>query len=755
MGQHDNINGQEEPEGGFGLSDVLSLLRRRMWVIIGLTVLVSAVAAGGLMLIPNRYDAAATVQIDPRKRTIVQLENVVSDLRTDTSVVESEVEILKSAPLAMRVIEKLNLRTDPEFKEPGPIGKTLAALGLNTWRLQKSKENRADATENSDPIGALLKTPAMSKSDPVHDEVAALFGSRLKISRVRNSLVIEIRFNAKDPVKAAKIANTVAEIYIQDQIDDKIKATTVATDILENKLEGLRFKLAEDERRVARYKADNNIVDSEGQLLSEKQMARVMEQTVMARNTTAEMAAKYQQVVALMKQGRDKAGIGDVLQSHTIRMLKEQQAKVTRREAELLTRYGPRHPEMQKIQAEVRDIQGQIDVEVQQIVTNLKTDYEVAADRERQMAANLNGLKEQQVGAAQAAVKLRELEREVHSSKQVFESFLGRHKQMVETQTMQLPDSRIIEYADVPLYPSTPKRKQMMMLAIVAGLALGLGLAFLQEFMVPGMRRPEEVERALGAPQIAEIPTLERADGSSVPSARAVRMVNIEPGGLVAEAIRNARHEIDFVSTSKGPRVILVASSLPGEGKTMISSNLAHHYAASGLRTLLIDGDMRRANLTRTLGITDGAGLLDVLSGAVDPVSALLHDPKSALYVLPALQSRASQFSPPEALSSPALARTLAHLKQYFDVIIVDAPPLLPVVDGRILADHADQIVMTFVWRKTPKKLAKRALKSLGANIDKIAGIIANKVAAGEMTDSFGYGYNGSHGGPMRPHKAA
>lgn len=752
MSQHHNMDRREEPEGGFGLSDVLSLLRRRWWVIAALTLLITSAAAAVLMMIPNRYDASATVQIDPRKRTIVQLENVISDLRTDTSVVESEVEILKSAPLAMRVIDKLGLRTDSEFAEPGPIGKTMAALGLNTWRLQKSKDQAPEAGAISDAISGLIKGAEKSRANPIHDEVTSQFASRLKIFRVRNSLVIEIRFTAKDPVKAAKIANTVAEVYIQDQLDEKMRATAAATELLENKLEGLRFKLAEDERRVARYKADNNIVDSEGQLLLEKQMARVMEQAVMSRNTTAETNAKYQQVMAIAKQGRDKASMGDVLQSHTIRMLKEQQAKVTRREAELLTRYGPRHPEMLKIQAEVSDIQSQINTEVMQILANLKSDYEVATERERQLTAALNSIKEQQIGTAQASVKLRELEREVQTSKQVFESFLTRFKQTAETQTMQLADSRIIEYADVPLYPSSPKRKQMLMMALVAGLALGLGLAFLQEFMVPGMRRPEEVEQALGAPQIAEVPALERPDGAVLAPQQAVRLVNLEPSGLFAEAIRNARHEIDSVNAMKGPRMILVASSLPGEGKTMIASNLAYHYAASGHRTLLIDGDMRRANLSRTLGITGGMGLYDVLAGEADPLSALLSEPRSGLYVLPS-QRAAGPMSPAEALASPALTQVLKRVKEHFDVIIIDGPPLLPVVDGRILADHADQIVMTFVWRKTPKKLAKRAVKSLGANIDKIAGVIANKVARAEMTVNFGYGYGNDK--PARPRKAA
>ncbi len=549
---------------------------------------------------------------------------------------------------------------------------------------------------------------------------------------------MEIKFTAKDPVKAARIANAIADAYIRDQIENKVRATTGAIEVLEQKMEGLRRQLIENEHKVARFKTDNNIVDTEGQLLSEKQLARLMEETVRARNISAEAKAKYDQVRSLTKRQGDLSGVGDVLASHTIRMLKEQHSKITRQQAELLTRYGQRHPAIQKINAEAREIQAKMDEEAAQIVVNLRVEHEVAAERERQMTAALDQQKEKQADSREDAVKLRQLEREAHSSKQLFESFLARYKQTVETQTIQVADSRIIERADVPLLPASPKRKPMMAGAVMLGLALGFGVAFLLEMLTPGLRRPEQIERSLQAAHLASIPRLD--DNVANAFAKGTRLAISKPRSLFAEAIGAARHEIDQQWQSNGSRVILVASALPGEGTTLIAANLAHHYAVSGVRTLLIDADLRAAKLTQHLGLAGRAGLREVLAGYMTPEAAVLRDSSTGLNVLPATSGAPQRTSAPEALSSANLAHALAILKGRYEVIIIDVPPLLPVVDGRLVADHADQVVMTMTWLKTPAALAKKAIRLLGSNAEKVVGVVMNHVDPEEIEKDLGYG---------------
>jgi capsular exopolysaccharide synthesis family protein len=370
------------------------------------------------------------------------------------------------------------------------------------------------------------------------------------------------------------------------------------------------------------------------------------------------------------------------------------------------------------------------------------------------MRQSLTTLKEQEATSKEAGVKLMELQREATTSKQLYESLLARYKQTSETQDLQLPDARIVEQADVPLNPSSPKRKQIVLLALLAGFGLGVLTALGLEFATPGVSHPDDVERSLDVAHIASVPELS-VDGQGLDPLRSIRLVLAEPRGIFAESVRGIRRELDMRHRTAKSRVIMVASGLPGEGADVIASNLAHHYALTGQRVLLIDGDLRRAPLTRKLAPQRSLGLLDSLVRGQPIESAILHDTASGLYFLPATSPTPLETARPEMLTSRRMAEIFNGLTQQFDVIIVDSPPLLPVVDGRILADYADQIVFVTTWRRTPKQLAKRALQSLGFNHDKVAGVIMNRVAQHALEDSYALGTRMSAVPTLRTARAA
>ena len=718
-------------QGSFSLERALFAVRRR-WR------LVAALAAAGLvvsiaiaMLLPVRYDASAVVQIDPRKKSISNLQGVLSELGADAATVESEVEIVRSRTVTLKVIELLDLRNDPEFSKPSRVHRLLAFLGL-AEELPAAQVAAAGAQHNAntDAITALRGPDQPGQTRPERDEVAVAFSERLRVARVRNTLLIDIRFSASDAVKAAKIANTIAEVYVREQLAAKQSAAGLATGLLEDKLEEMRHKVSAAEQAVEQFKAENNIFDSEGQILGEKQLARLMEQTVVARNTTAEAKAKLEQVERLRKQGARANTIADVLQSHTVRLLREQLAKATRAEAELATRYGPRHPEMLKIRAEVADAEGQVEAEIDRLIVGVKNEYETAADRERQLEHSLAQLKMQQILSKEASVQLKELEREASTSKQLFEALLTRYKQTAETQSLQLPDSRIVEQADAPLFPAAPKRKRIVAIGAVAGLVAGLILVLALEFLTSGIARPEDVERAFELSHLSSLPRITGSGPTPLEPGKAIRLVVADPASRFSDAVRNARREIDLRRPDGAARSILVTASLPNEGSSVVASNLAHHYALTGCRVLLIDADMRRRALSRHLAMSQHAGLAEALTGAARLDQVLLHDRRTGLYVMPAGAARPLQASPAELVASPSMRGMLEALKSGFDTIIVDAPPLLPVIDGRYLADHVDQILFVTTWRRTPKQLAKRALKTLAHNEHKMLGVIVNQVAS-------------------------
>lgn len=721
--QHNEGAGQ----GTFSLERTLFAVRRRWRLVAALTAAALAVSVGVALMLPTRYDASSVVQIDPRKKSISNLQGVISDLGPDAATVESEVEIIRSRSITLKVIDLLDLRNDPEFSKPSRWSQLMALIGLGGDDDAKPA-NGAQQSNPTDPISALLGPDKPGQSRPERDEVAVAFAERLRVARIRTTLLIDIRFSASDAVKAARIANTIAEVYVREQLTSKQQAAGLATGMLEGKLEEMRRKVADAEQAVEQFKAEHNIFDSEGQILGEKQLARLMEQTVIARNTTAEAKAKYEQLARLRREGGNPAAIADVLQSHTVRLLKEQLAKATRAEAEMATRYGPRHPEMQKIRAEVADAQAQVDAEIERTIANLKNEYEVASDRERQMAQSLGQLKAQQVLSKEASVRLKELEREASSSKQLFEALLTRYKQTSETQSLQLPDARIVEQADAPLFPAAPKRKQIVALGTFGGLIAGLMLALALEFLTSGIARPEDIERTFELAHLSSLPSMTAVGEPPVDPLKAVRLVVAEPQSRFADAIRSVRREIDLRRADGVARSILVAASLPNEGASVIASNLAHHYALTGSRVLLIDADLRRRALSRQFSMGRRAGLADVLEGRAALDAVVLRDGRTGLNLMPASSGAQLVRSPPELLASPAMGQLLTALKASFDTIVVDAPPLLPVIDGRFLADHVDQILFVTTWRRTPKQLAKRALQSLAFNERKLLGAVVNQV---------------------------
>lgn len=736
----------ERPEGGqggggFGLDRMLSAVRRRLRIVAAVPVLALALSIAFVMTLPNRFDASAVVQIDPRKKSISNLEGVISELKADAATVESEVEIIRSRAIALKVISILDLRNDPEFSRPSLWSRAFAAFGLKDPDMPEPSGDAGTRgpTVNSDPITGYLGPELPGQTRPARDEVAVAFAERLKVTRVRTTLLIDIRFSAEEAVKAAKIANTIAEVYLAEQLNAKHEVANHASKLLEQKLETLKQQLSERERRVAQYKAVNNIFDTEGQILGEKQLARLMEQTVVARNTTAEARAKYELAERLAERGDSTAGIADVLQSHTVRLLKEQLAKATGKEAELATRYGQKHPEMQKVRAEVVEAESQLTAEIERLVTNLKNEYVVAQQREAELTESLDRLKSDEAQSKEAGVDLKDLQREAETSRALYEALLTRYKQTVETQSLQLPDARIVEQADAPLFPASPKRKQIVAISTIGGGALGLAIAILLEFLTLGIGRPADVERVFELAHLASLPTAETADiPASADPLRAVRLMVADPMSSFAEAIRALRREVDVRRAHDQPRVIQVATSLPNEGSTIVASNLAHHYALTGARVLLMDCDLRRAHLTRQLAVGRRGGLAEVLARTLPCENAILSEPSTGLNFLPANGSAPAHRSPPELLASADMARLLAELKQEFDVIVIDAPPLLPVLDGRIVADHADQIVFVMSWRRTPKNIARRALSSLGFNQSKLVGIVVNEVDDDVLADESG-----------------
>jgi succinoglycan biosynthesis transport protein ExoP len=728
----------DDAEDGLGIQDVLRVLRRHWLVILAVGILIASATAAVMWTMPNRYSATAQVQVEPRRQQITNIKAVIENVRADTPVVESEVEVLQSNELALAVIAKLNLRDDPEFNSAGPLQSLKAKVGLGAGAATGSASTPArtpplPASETArGSVVEYLRSKADTATRPERDFVLASFRANLSAQRVRNSLLINVTFESTDPVKAARIVNTAVALYLEAQVEAKDGASALAVRLLDDRIAQMRTSLTEAEQKLERYRNANDLFDSDGRSILEKQLSQEVASLVTASNRTAEAEARYREAEQAALSGRS-ADIADILKDPTAASLHSAFAEAIRTKAQLETRYGPRHPAMQKANADVAKTRAQLVSHVNTVVANLKSELSVAKRREEQLRANLTVLKQRISASKDKTWKLEELSRDVKTSRELYESLMSRRKAMVQAVGLNFPDSTILQTASVPLTPDGPKRKRMVLLALIGGLGLAFAAAFAFEMLRPGFTGEGDAEKELMIDQIGALPAI--ADAARDPL-RAVRHVIAEPHGPFTEAMRGLAFA---VRTRAGVRpVVLVSSSLAAEDSTLTASNLATVLASMGLRTVLVDGDLRNGQLSRTLGIDAHPGLADVITGRALPSAATLHDTSTNLHVIPCGNALDGDWPPAELLASEPCEKLFAALRSHFDAVIIDGPALLPVADSRILATYTTSVLLVVRWRQTAKTFVKQAIKSLGFNERKIIGITMSGVAPEEYISAVG-----------------
>lgn len=682
-----------------GLLDVRGFwlfLRRRARLIGAVTAGALALAALALAVIPARYTATAVLLVDPRQQRVVQSEAVLSGIGADAAAVESQVEVIESTSLARRVVDDLRLPEDPGFTRV-PVSERVATLLRETFGAARPPETAEER----------------------HRRALARLKDNLKVQRRGLTYVIEVGFVAEDAQQAAKVANAVAAAYLADQASAKLEATTRASGWLDERLRELRTKLGAAEHAVARYKAEHNIVDAgEGRTLAERQLTELNQQLVLARARTAEVRSRLDQVRKTSASLGTAGSLPEALQSPVIANLRTQYAQAARGEAELTSTYGPLHPAIGTMKAQLADLRRQIDSEIARIAAGLRNEFESAQGREQSLEASVAALKRQSGTTDQAAVRLRELEREAQASRTLLEQFLLRFKETSEQQGLQTPDARIISPASAPLRRTSPQPGLVLAFGLVGGLVLGIGAATLAEGLARGFRTAREVEDALSLPVIGLLPRVGASDDPT-------RLAIDRPLTPFGQGVRSIRMRVRSTEGPTGSQVLLVASALAGEGKSTLAINLARVFARQGCTTLLIDADVRNPTLSQRLGKADG--LLKVLREE-HPVEPLLEtDPASGLRLLP-LGTIDDVGSASELLTSDKVGPVLDRLRQDFEVIVLDGPALLSSVDGRQLLEHADLGLLVVAWAGTDRDNVAAALEAIGPNVNRMAGAVLNKV---------------------------
>jgi exopolysaccharide transport family protein len=719
------------PQNADGEHDPLQLIatfRRRLKVFAAAFALVLAGVLIFTLQQTPRYTATSYVMIDTRKRDVSKIDEVLSGLPADSSAVDTEVEILKSRSLATRVVQGLHLDKDPEFnsarRKPTLLQGVLAAPG----QLFHSA-----APVLSDQAMADQKTLNDRKQ---FDAVVDVVLKRLKVSRAGLTYVIAVDFTSTNQPKAADIADAFADDYLLDQLEAKFDATKQASNWLNDRLGSLRVQVEQAEGAVAAYRTQTGLIGAVGSNLTEQEVSNLNQQLALAQASSAEQEAKVRTARQQMANGSTGEDVGAALDSDVVKNLRQQRADISGKLADLQTKYGARHPEVQSKDRQLADIDAQIQQEINRTISNLDAQANVARQRVGSIQASLGRARGTLAGTNTAAVRLNELERNATSVRTLYESFLNRFKETTTQQGMADSDARVVSRAKIPNAPSFPKLGLNLALGALFGLGAGVAAVLLAEALDSGITTSEDIERFLGVASLGSIPllssTMTKDGGAQSPA----EMIIERPLSAFAEAFRNLRTSIVYSRVDKPVRVVAITSALPGEGKTTTAFCLGRAMAMSGSRTVVVDCDVRRRNINRLLGQEPAVGLMEVLAGKATLDQALVLDSASGCWFLPLARS---SFTPKDLFGGQAMSSLLDDLKGRFEFVLLDTAPVLPVADTRALAPKADVVVFLTQWRRTPRRAVQAAfelLRSVGADI---AGVALTQVDVREQA-KYGYG---------------
>ncbi|MBO9709903.1 MAG: polysaccharide biosynthesis tyrosine autokinase [Caulobacter sp.] len=691
--------------------------RLRLFAAVALAVLV-AVLLFTLQETP-KYTATAQVMLDTRTEQVTDVNAVLSGLPADSPVVDTEVEVLRSRSLASRVIKQLKLDQDPYFNPYAPNAK-----GAKSW-LPWVKKAVA-------PTAAVDPVEVQRRQETVVDRVLA----NLKVKRAGLTYLITVDYTHPDPAQAARLANAFADLYLTEQLEAKFQATKSANEWLDTRVADLRDQLQAAEADVQQYKIANNLLSAEGATLTEQEISGLNQQLAGARAEQAETDARLATAKAQLARGSNGEDVGEALTSPVVQQLRKQRAEKSAEVADLSGRYGDRHPDLLKAKRELADIDGQIQAEIQRIISSLEAKAQVSRQRTASMAGSVANSRGVLAGNNRAGIRLAELERKADSVRTLYETLLARFKQTTTTQGIEQPDARVVSRARIPTSPSAPKPSLNLALGLFMALGAGAAAVVLAEILMAGLFTEDEVERRLGLPYLGSVPLLASAvEGKIARDLSPADYLLAKPLSSFAESFRKLRAAILFSRVGETVKVIAITSSLPGEGKTTTTFSLARTLAQSGANVVVVDCDLRQSAINRFLAEKPAVGLLEVLNGQAQLDQALLTD-KSGARILPLSEVA---YTPRDVLGSAAMARLLSELRARFDVVLLDTAPLLAVADTRILAPSADAVVMLARWKKTPVKAITTALSLLQGRGIFVAGVALTQVDL-KAQGRYGYG---------------
>ncbi|MGJ4892940.1 polysaccharide biosynthesis tyrosine autokinase [Bradyrhizobium sp. HKCCYLS3077] len=715
--------------GSVSLLDIRDFFSRQWRLIFLLTLLAIGVGVAYLAVAPKRYTAQADMIIDTKRVTWNQSSLETENRSIDDAAVESEIETTKSEQVVSAVIRNLRLTEDPEF------------IGAGEGLKQR--------------LFGLAGLPSGPASEPTKEELQqraiATVKSNLRITRLGRSYIEQIAYTSLDPGKAARIANAFADAYIEDQLQAKFEATHRASVWLEQRIGELKKQASDAFRDVQDYKSQNSIIIGvDGKLASDIELDQLSTALAKARADTSQARARLDRIERVLEQRPDPNKesfnipdpvVTDALSSPVITKLRQQFLDDKNKEAEWSARYGADHQAARNLRAEMAALQRAIWDEVSRIAESYKSELQIAKSQEESIDKRMLDVFQQSSSTRQSQVRLRELETAANTYRGIYESFLSRFTQSVQQQSFPSTEARLVSLATPPSAPSSPKAALTIALATLCGLGLGVMAAVAREQMTRQIYTRAQVESLLRTNCLAVLPAfsqrkVSRSKRGTRQSGAFRQISEVAPYSATAEALRYIKVAIDL--NPAGGKVIGIVSALPGEGKTTVAAGFAAFVAKSGAKTLLIDGDLRNPSMTSTLGYEDVPGLLDLVAGKSSLGDLVISDMTNKFDFVPA-STRIKPSNSSDILTSSQFKQLLKTARNDYDYVLIDLPPILPVVDVKAAAHLFDAFVMVIEWGSTSSDDIVKAASASSVVSERLLGAVLNKANEAIMRRFEGY----------------
>ena len=706
------------------LRQLLLPVWHRKWSILSLAAVVMMLATLVVLNMTPIYQAGAKLLIEQRSNGASSLEEIYGLNNSGSEYLQTQFELLKSRELAVQVVDKLGLTQHPEFD---PRQKEPPLIDIKGWF--SGLRNLLPFTSPED-----LEGETYTEAE-IHDQVVSSLMNRTTISPIMKTQLVEIKVAMADRVLAAEAANALAEAYIQSQLAAKLSMSKTATSWMNEQLADLKINLQKSEERLQMFREQENLVDVEGvATLTAGELTGTSTRLQEVRRQRAELESQHRQVTSVPADNwRRLASVPAVLSDPLVKEFRTAEAQARSKVEEYSRVYGPKYPKMIAAKTELESASDSLREQVAEVVDSIERKYQLALANERALETSLVENKGEMQDISRKGFQLRELEREVETNRQLYETFLTRLKETSASQDLVDVNARVAESAVVPKVPVKPNKQLIVIMSGILAMLAGAGLVWLNTLLSNTFKNTEDVENQLNLPVLGVVPLIKSTKEQSLH-----QLFDDDNEKGFAEAVRTLRTSIVFSALEHPCQVIVVTSSVPGEGKTTLSTNLASALGATK-KALLVESDLRRPNLRKVFGRPVGTpGVANYLAGTAELDECI----QSVSDGLDLLVAGTVPPNPQELLVSPRFGELMKEVRGRYEYIVVDSPPSLAVSDAVVLGSHGDSLIYVVKANATKISEAQRGVGHLLQKNAPVTGVVLNQVDL-KKAHKYGYSYSG------------